>query len=493
MKKYVVALDEGTTSARCLIFDKKLNIVGMSQYEISKTFPKPGYVEQDAMEIFASQYSALVDCIAKTGINPDEIASIGITNQRETTVIWDKHSGKPIYNAIVWQCRRTTEICERLISDGYSDYIAANTGLKIDAYFSGTKIRWILDNVDGAKEKAKRGDLCFGTIDSWLVWKLTSGKVHVTDRTNASRTMLYNIKTQKWDENLLSVMDIPQNMLPQIRSSSEIYGYADVMGSKIPIGGIAGDQQAALFGQGCFSAGDVKTTYGTGCFLLANTGKNPIFSQSGLITTIAATEKDKETEYALEGSVFVGGAVIKWLRDEMKMIKHAKESEEYAKKIADTDGVYFVPAFSGLGAPYWDMRARGTIVGLTGGTGKNHIIRAALESIAYQTNDVLTAIKRDLNTDINTLKVDGGACSNNFLMQFQADISALKVLRPEQKEATSLGAAFLAGLAVGFFENRNELHQKNSDVCEFLPHINDTKRDALLNGWQKAIKACKIN
>ncbi|MEE0898967.1 MAG: glycerol kinase GlpK, partial [Acutalibacteraceae bacterium] len=385
MKKYILSLDEGTTSARAILFNKNAEIVSMSQHEIPQIFPAPGMVEQNPMDIYGNQYAAMSECIAKSGINPEEIAGIGITNQRETVIAWNKNTGRPICNAIVWQCRRTADICRELENEGYSEYIMETTGLRIDPYFSGTKIKWILDNVEGAKSMAIKGELLVGTVDTWLIWKLTEGRVFVTDRTNASRTMLCNIHTGQWDDKLLKILDIPKNILPEIKSSSEVYGFVDCMGVSIPISGIAGDQQAALFGQCCFSEGDAKNTYGTGCFLLANIGKTPIMSQNGLLTTIIAGEKGREIEYALEGSVFVGGAVVKWLRDEMKMIHESGDSEFFARKVKDSGGVYFVPAFSGLGAPHWDMEARGTIVGLTAGTGKNHIIRGALESIAYQT------------------------------------------------------------------------------------------------------------
>lgn len=491
MKKYILALDEGTTSARTILFDKKGNIVSIAQQEFNQIYPQPGYVEHDPMEIYSAQYASLTQCITKADISPCEIAGIGITNQRETTVVWDKNTGKPIYNAIVWQCRRTADICEKLIADGYGDYITATTGLKADAYFSGTKIKWILDHVEGAREKAQRGDLLFGTIDTWLVWKLTDGKVYITDRTNASRTMLYNIKENCWDKKLLSILDIPESMLPKVCSSSEVYAHIELMGEEIPVCGIAGDQQAALFGQGCFNSGDVKTTYGTGCFLLANTGTTPIFSKNGLITTIAATAQNEAIEFALEGSVFIGGAVIQWIRDELELISDAKDSEYFASKVKDTAGVYIVPAFAGLGAPYWDMHARGTITGLTRGAGRNHIIRAALEAIAYQTNDVISAIKADMDGNIKRLKVDGGASSNNLLMQFQSDISNLTIFRPEINEATAAGAAFLAGLAVGFFKDKDEISNLINNGKSFAPAMDKDKRSTLLKGWQNAVKACQ--
>lgn len=491
MKKYIIALDEGTTSARCIMFDRDLNIVSSAQHEFSQIYPKPGWVEHDAMEIFACQYATLTECIAKSGVSVDEIDSIGITNQRETTVVWDKATGKPIYNAIVWQCRRTSDICTKLENDGHSDYIIKTTGLRPDAYFSATKIKWILDNVATAREKAEKGELLFGTIDTWLVWKLTDGKVHITDRTNASRTMLYNLEQDKWDEQMLSLLSVPENMLPIICSSSEIYGYVNIMGADIPISGIAGDQQAALYGQGCFEKGDSKNTYGTGCFMLMNTGDTPIYSSNGLITTVCATRKNEAIQYALEGSVFVGGAVIQWLRDELRFIAEAPDSEYFATKTKDNNGVYVVPAFAGLGAPHWDMQARGAIFGLTRGSNRNHIIRAALESIAYQTDDVLKSMQSDLDLSINTLRVDGGAAANDFLMQFQADISDLSVVRPATMEATALGAAFLAGLATGFFHNTKELKSKLDSSYIFNSTMSGNERAALLNGWRKAISACK--
>ncbi len=492
MKKYIIALDEGTTSARAILFDKDCNIINTAQHEIAQHFPKPGWVEQDPMDIYANQYAALTECIAKSAVRIEEIAGIGITNQRETTIVWEKATGRPVYNAIVWQCRRSADICEKLICDGHEQYIQKTTGLRPDAYFSATKIKWILDNVEGARQKAEKGELLFGTVDTWLVWKLTDGAVHVTDRTNASRTMLYDLEKGDWDEKLLSILDIPKAMLPKVASSSEIYGEMNIMGACLPICGIAGDQQAALFGQCCFSAGDMKNTYGTGCFLLANTGTKRISSANGLITTACATEKDKPFEYALEGSVFVGGAVIKWLRDTMRLVSDAKDTEYFATKVSSTDGVYIVPAFSGLGAPYWDMHARGVITGITQGTTPNHIIRAALEAIAYQTNDVIKAMEADFGHKISHLRVDGGASANNFLMQFQSDISAIPVSRPQTMEATALGAAFLAGLATGFFKSREEISQKLKTGREFIPQISETDREQHLNGWNKAINACKV-
>lgn len=489
-KKYILALDEGTTSARTILFDKNMKALSTAQQEFEQIYPEPGWVEHDPMQIYATQYASLTECIAKSGVSPEEIAGIGITNQRETTIVWEKSTGKPIYNAIVWQCRRTTQICEQLEREGHGDYIQKTTGLKIDAYFSGTKIKWILDNVEGAREKAERGELLFGTVDTWMVWKLTEGAVHVTDMTNASRTMLYNITTLEWDAELCGLLGIPVSMLPEVKSSSEIYGYMNLMGASVPICGIAGDQQAALFGQGCVSEGDLKITYGTGCFLLANTGNKPVFSRYGLVTTIAATAKGKPVEYALEGSVFTGGAVIQWLRDEMRLIHDSADSEYFAEKVGDNGGVYIVPAFTGLGAPYWDMHARGTITGLTRGAGRNHIIRAALESIAFQSDDVIRAMRSDTDGKIKLLKVDGGASANNFLMQFQADISDLKVIRPAQKEATAAGAAYLAGMAVGFFSD--EPFRDGTEInAVFEPNIADKEREKLLSGWRAAVSTCR--
>ncbi len=490
MKKYVLALDEGTTSVRSILFDKNGAIVSMAQHEFTQIYPNPGWVEHDPMEIYANQYASLTECITKVGVSPDEIAAIGITNQRETTVLWNKTTGRPICNAIVWQCRRTSNICENLIKDGHEEYIKKTTGLKCDAYFSGTKIKWCLENIEGARELAEKGELLFGTVDTWLLWKLTGGKVHATDRTNASRTMLYNITSGQWDDKMLEILNIPKSILPEIKSSSEIYGYVNLFGTDIPISGIAGDQQAALFGQGCFSEGDMKNTYGTGCFLLANIGNSPVFSSNGLLTTVAATEKDKPVEYVLEGSVFVGGAVIQWLRDELGLIRDSKDSEYFANKIISSDGVYVVPAFAGLGAPYWDMHARGTITGLTRGSGRNHIIRAALESIAYQTEDVIASMRADLGKDLKILKVDGGASANKFLMQFQSNISNLSVIRPETGEATALGAAFLAGIAVGFWKDRKEISEILKNSTEYSSEMPETEREKLLDGWHKAVNAC---
>ena len=488
--KYLLSLDEGTTSARAILFDREMKVVSMVQHEFTQIYPLPGWVEHDPLELFANQYSAMTECVAKSGVDPNEIAAIGITNQRETAVVWDKNTGKPVYNAIVWQCRRTADICEKLIADGHGEYIAKTTGLRPDAYFSATKIKWILDNVEGARERTENGELLFGTIDTWLLWKLTNGKVHATDRTNASRTMLYSIITNDWDDTLLRLLDIPRCMLPKICSSSEEFGIVDVMGAKIPVCGIAGDQQAALFGQGCFTCGSAKTTYGTGCFLLQHTGESPIHSRNGLLTTVAATEKGKPIEYALEGSVFVGGAVVQWLRDEMKFIGESRDSEYFAKKVKDTNGVYIVPAFAGLGAPYWDMHARGTITGITRGVTKDHIIRAALESIAYQTDDVLSAMQADSGVKITRLLVDGGASANDFLMQFQSDISCVDVFRPTSREATAAGAAYLAGLACGIFNSREEISELIRSGTKFSPVMPSKEREELLAGWHKAVGVC---
>ena len=487
MKKYIAALDEGTTSARTVIFDAQGLAVSSAQHEFKQIYPRPGFVEQDANEIYACQYSTITEAVFKSGINPEEIAAIGITNQRETTVVWEKATGKPVYNAIVWQCRRTADMCRELADSGLSEHIKNTTGLIPDAYFSATKIKWILDNVEGARARAENGELLFGTIDTWLVWKLTDGRVHVTDHTNASRTMLYDINNLCWDKTLLKALDIPECMLPRVCSSSEIYGEIDLLGSRVPICGIAGDQQAALFGQCGFNKGDIKNTYGTGCFLLANTGNERPYSKSGLLTTLAAVKKGEPAVYALEGSVFVGGAVVQWLRDEMKLIHEASDSEYFAGKVPDSGGVYVVPAFAGLGAPHWDMYARGTIVGLTRGSGKNHIIRAALESIAYQTNDVIRAMEKDMGEKLCSLRADGGASANNLLMQFQADISDIEIHRPASAEATARGAAFLAGLACGFYRDRDELEALCRGGVSFTPKMNAGTRRRLLGGWDKAV------
>ena len=486
MSKYILSLDQGTTSSRAILFDREQNIVAMSQREFTQIYPHDGWVEHDPMEIYSSQYSVMMEVIAKSGVRPEEIAAIGITNQRETTVMWDKTTGKPVYNAIVWQCRRTADICDRLKAEGWADYIRNNTGLVIDAYFSATKIKWILDNVDGVREKAEKGEILFGTVDTWLVWKLTNGKVHITDYTNASRTMLYNINTLQWDEKLLKALNIPASVLPQVLPSSHIYGYVNIQGVDIPVAGIAGDQQAALFGQGCFEEGQAKNTYGTGCFLLMNTGEKPCFSNSGLVTTIAVGI-DGKVQYALEGSVFIGGAVIQWLRDEMRFIDESKDAEYYATKVEDTGGVYLVPAFTGLGAPYWDMYARGCIVGLTRGTKREHIIRAAQESIAYQSLELVKAMEKDSGTVLKVLNVDGGASRDGFLMQFQADIMDKVVKRPKVKETTALGAAYLAGLATGFWQDKEQLIAARRYDGTFEPDMDDATREKLFRGWQKAV------
>ena len=490
MKKYILTLDEGTTSARAVLFDKGGNAVSAAQREFKQIYPQPGFVEHDPVEIFSVQYAAVTEAITAIGASADEIAAVGVTNQRETTIIWDKNTGEPIYNAIVWQCRRTSEMCDKLRADGLEEYIRKTTGLRIDAYFSATKIKWILDNVPGARDRAENGELLFGTVDTWLIWKLSGGKIHVTDRTNAARTMLYDIHTLTWDKRILEILQIPKCMLPEVRSSSEIYGNVNILGAEIPVSGIAGDQQAALFGQKCFCEGDIKNTYGTGCFLLMNTGAAAFESKNGLITTIAADAGDNIC-YALEGSVFVGGAVIQWLRDELGLIATAAESEKAALSVPDSAGVYIVPAFAGLGAPYWDMYARGTICGLTRGSGKNHIIRACLEAIAYQTNDLITALKADTGLPINHIRADGGAAANNFLMQFQADISDVGVIRPVQTEATAAGAAYLAGLAVGFWKNKNEILRLPDKQTEFKPAITAKRREALTDGWKRAVRSTK--
>lgn len=490
MKKYILSLDQGTTSSRAIVFDDKGMIVGSSQKEITQIYPRAGWVEHDAMEIWGSQSGVAREVLEKTGIRPEEIAGIGITNQRETTVVWDKTTGRPVYNAIVWQCRRTAAMCEALKAKGLEDTIRNKTGLVIDAYFSATKIRWILDNVEGARDKAEKGDLLFGNIDTWLIWNLTRGRVHVTDYSNASRTMIYNIKTLQWDEELLSELDIPISMLPEVKPSSCVYGHTDPQtfgGAQIPIAGDAGDQQAALFGQVCFEAGTAKNTYGTGCFMLMNTGEKPIESKNGLITTIAWGIDDKVI-YALEGSIFIAGASIQWLRDELKLVYDAAQSEYYANLVDDTNGVYVVPAFTGLGAPYWDMYARGAIVGLTRGVKREHIVRATLEAIAYQTKDVLEAMQEDSQITLKSLRVDGGASSNNFLMSFQSDILDVPVKRPLVIETTALGAAYLAGLAVGFWDSQDEIKEKWAIDREFTSTMSEDMRKKKYRGWKKAVE-----
>lgn len=490
MKKYIISLDQGTTSSRAIIFDREQNIIDISQKEFTQIYPKEGWVEHDPLEIWATQYGVLQEVIAKANISQDEVAAIGITNQRETTIVWDKNTGVPIYNAIVWQCRRTAEICDSLKAKGLEGYIKENTGLVVDAYFSGTKIKWILDNVEGAREKAERGELLFGTVDTWLVWKLTNGKVHVTDYTNASRTMLYNIKDLRWDDKILEELNIPKAMLPEVKNSSEVYGYANLGGKtdiKVPIAGIAGDQQAALFGQACFEKGEAKNTYGTGCFLLMNTGEERVQSKNGLLTTIAIGLDDK-VQYALEGSVFVGGAVVQWLRDELRLVNDSADTEYIATKVKNNGGVYIVPAFVGLGAPHWDMYARGAIFGLTRGANRNHLIRAALESIAYQTKDLINAMTEDVGYELKEIKVDGGASRNKFLMQFQADILEARVIRPIISETTALGAAYLAGLAVGFWKDKEEVKKFWHMSVEFEPKLESDKVDKYYNAWKKAVK-----
>lgn len=491
-KKVVVALDQGTTSSRAIIFDHDANTISAAQREFTQIYPKPGWVEHDPMEIWATQRSSLTEVLAQSDIANEEVAAIGITNQRETTIVWEKDTGHPVYNAIVWQCRRTADFCEKLKAEGHEDYIRDTTGLVVDAYFSGSKIAWILDNVEGARERAEKGELLFGTVDTWLIWKLTHGKSHVTDVSNASRSMLFNIHTLEWDEKLLDIFNIPKSMLPEVKSSSEVYGYAHIGGGTedIPISGIAGDQQAALFGQQCFKKGMVKNTYGTGCFLLMNTGDKPIASKHGLLTTIGY-KVGNEVTYALEGSVFMGGATIQWLRDELGLIQDAQDTQYFAEKVDDSNGVYLVPAFVGLGAPYWDPHARGTLTGLTRGTNRNHIIRAALESIAYQSRDVLLAMEEDSGIKLSQIRVDGGAVANDFLMQFQSDIMGSKVVRPVVRESTALGAAMLAGLAVGFWQSQVELADKKEIERTFSPQIERNEREALYAGWLDAIKRTK--
>ncbi len=488
-KRYIMALDQGTTSSRAIIFNHDGEIIKTAQNEFTQYYPKNGWVEHDPMEIWGTQSGVAREVLETAGIRPDEIAAIGITNQRETTVVWDKNTGRPIYNAIVWQCRRTASICDDLKEKGLSDYVKENTGLLIDAYFSGTKIKWILDNVEGAREKAENGELLFGTIDTWIVWNLTRGKEHVTDYTNASRTMIYNIRELKWDKKLLEALDIPASMLPQVKNSSEVYGVTDPQtfgGAEIPIAGIAGDQHAALFGQACFEPGMAKNTYGTGCFMLMNTGEEMIASKNGLLTTIA-WGIDGKIEYALEGSIFVGGAVVQWLRDELQIVHDAKDTEYFAGKVKDTGGVYLVPAFVGLGAPHWDMYARGAILGITRGTNRNHIIRASLEAICYQSRDVLEAMEEDSGISLKTLKVDGGAVENNFIMDFQSDILGVPVHRPKTIETTALGAAYLAGLAVGFWESKDEIKKRWSVDKVFSPAMEEDEKEKLYKGWKKAI------
>lgn len=488
MTKYVMALDQGTTSSRCIIYDKKGNMMSVAQKEFTQIYPKDGWVEHDAMEIWSTQMGVAQEALLKIGCTYKDIEAIGITNQRETTIVWDKDTGLPICNAIVWQCRRTAKYCDRLLSSGYGEMIHRKTGLLIDAYFSGTKLKWILDNVAGAREKAEEGKLLFGTVETWLIWKMTGGKVHVTDYSNASRTMMFNINTLTWDEDILKLLEIPASMLPVPVPSSCVYGETapTIFGGPIKIGGAAGDQQAALFGQTCFDVGDGKSTYGTGSFLLVNTGEKPVFSKNGLVTTIA-WGLDGKVNYALEGSVFVCGAAIQWLRDEINILEKSSDSEAMAMAVEDSCGLIVVPAFVGLGAPYWDPYARGAVMGITRGANKNHLVRATLESLAYQTRDLIDAMTDDLGTRITSLKVDGGACSNNFLMQFQSDILNCTVKRPVCVETTSLGAAYLAGLAVGYWENKEDVvHNWQTDRI-FEPSMEDEKREELLKGWKKAV------
>lgn len=491
-KKYMIALDQGTTSSRCILFDHSGKICSMAQKEFPQIYPKPGWVEHDPIDIWSSQLSVMTEAMSKLGVSGEDIAGIGITNQRETTIVWDRITGEPVYHAIVWQCRRTADYIDRLAENQFDRIIREKTGLIPDAYFSATKIAWILDNVPEARERADRGELLFGTVDTWLIWKLTEGQVHVTDYTNASRTMLFDIHNLCWDPEILEYFQIPESMLPKIMPSSAIYGYTQtsLVGAPIPIAGAAGDQQAALFGQCCFKEGEMKNTYGTGCFLLMNTGKEPVTSENGLLTTIAASS-DGQARYALEGSVFVAGAVIQWLRDEMGLLQSAAQSQECCEAVEDTAGVYVVPAFTGLGAPYWDQRARGIITGLTRGAGRNHIVRAAVESMAYQVNDLIEVMKKDAGIKDISLKVDGGAAVNDFLLQFQSDILNTSVDRPVCIETTALGAAFLAGLAVGFWTDEEEIRKNWALSRKFEPSMTQEKRDSLLEGWRDAVSRCR--
>ena len=486
MAKYILSLDQGTTSSRAVLFDHEQNIAAAEQKEFTQIYPREGWVEHDPMEIFSSQYGVMIELFKRMNINAQDIAAIGITNQRETTILWDRKTGFPIYNAIVWQCRRTSAIVDSLKNDGLGDYITKTTGLIPDAYFSGTKIKWILDHVEGAREKAKNGEILFGTVDTWLIWKLTGGRAHVTDYTNASRTMIFDIHKLDWDDRLLEALDIPRVMLPEVKPSGSFFASANIHGVEIPIAGNAGDQQSALFGQCCFNKGEVKCTYGTGCFLLMNTGTDAASSGNGLLTTIAAGFSG-EVRYALEGSVFTGGAVIQWLRDEMRIITDSRDSEYFASRVSDTGGVYLVPAFTGLGAPYWDMYARGCIVGITRGTKRAHIIRAAQESIAYQVMDLLRAMEKDTGVRMSELKVDGGACRDKFLMQFQSDICRIAIVRPLVQETTALGAACLAGITVGFWNDQNEIKSRWQRYSVFEPEMNSGLREKLTAGWHKAV------
>ncbi len=489
MSKYIMALDAGTTSNRCILFDEKGAIISMAQREFPQYYPHPGWVEEDAKEIWSTILAVAVEAMYKVGVTAEQIAAIGITNQRETAIVWDKETGEPVYNAIVWQCRRTSEYCDELKDKGLTEVFRAKTGLVIDAYFSATKVRWILENVEGARERAERGELLFGTVETWLIWKLTQGKVHVTDYTNASRTMMFNITELKWDEEILKELDIPACMLPEVKDSSTIFGLTDptLFGHEIPIGGAAGDQQCALFGQLCFDKGEAKNTYGTGCFMLMNTGEEPVFSKNGLVTTIAWGINGKIT-YALEGSTFVAGAAIQWLRDEMRLIDSAADSEYMANKVKDTNDCYVIPAFTGLGAPYWDQYARGTIVGITRGVNKYHIIRATLESIAYLTNDILEVMREEAGEEIPVVKVDGGASVNNLLMQMQADLMNVPVQRPQCVETTAMGAAYLAGLAVGYWADQEELKKNFVPDRTFTSQISEEVREKKIRGWRKAVK-----
>ena len=494
--KYILALDQGTTSSRAIVFNHKGEILGMAQEEFAQIYPKPGWVEHEPKEILSSELASSLQAVIRAGLSMNDIAAIGITNQRETTILWDKETGIPVYNAIVWQCRRTDDYCKELSKNKeIDDMIYNKTGLRVDAYFCATKIKWILENVVKAKELAAKNKLCFGTVDTFLLWHLTAGKVHATDYTNASRTLLFNIHELKWDDELLNLFGIPKSILPEVYPSSHLYGYTDVskFGASIPITGIVGDQQGALFGQLCVNKGDIKNTFGTGCFMLMNTGDDCIRSKHGLITTLGATLEGGKPDYVLEGSVFVGGAAVKWLRDEMRLIKKNSDTETYSKKIKDTDGVYVVPAFTGLGAPYWDGEARGIIVGITRGTSKEHIIRATMEGIAYQVYDVLKAMENDLGIDIKTLCVDGGACTNNFLMQFEADILAATVKRPRVVEVTALGAAYLAGLNIGYWKDLDDIRFNKEIDTEFEPTMSHEERTRRIHGWHKAIRLCQIH
>ncbi|HEX7065478.1 MAG TPA: glycerol kinase GlpK [Bacillales bacterium] len=493
-RKYILSIDQGTTSSRAMLFGHDGRVAGVAQKEFRQYFPQAGWVEHDAQEIWSSVMAVVAEVLSQTNISPKEIAAIGITNQRETTIVWDKHTGRPVYRAVVWQSRQTAGICEELKAAGYGETVRAKTGLLIDAYFAGTKIKWILDHVDGAREKAENGDLLFGTVDTWLIWKLSGGKVHVTDYSNASRSLLFNIYDLKWDDELLEMLDVPKAMLPEVRSSSEVYAETAThhfFGENVPIAGAAGDQQAALFGQACFEEGMVKNTYGTGCFVLMKTGSQPVSSKKGLLTTIA-WGLDGRVEYALEGSIFVAGSAIQWLRDGLRMLKSASESEKYAERVSSTDGVYVVPAFVGLGAPYWDNDARGAVFGLTRGTEKEHFVRAVLESLAYQTKDVLDAMSEESGIPVKTLRVDGGAVKNNLLMQFQSDLLGVSVERPEVNETTALGAAYLAGLAVGFWESRKEIAANWMLNQQFEAEMAAGERNRLYGGWQKAVEAARV-